>query len=35
MTQNEMKIGISLKNTFDYNTAFSDHAFGYAYYTIG
>ena len=31
-TENELKIGVSLSNTFDFNSAFCDHAFGYAYY---
>ena len=31
----EMKFGISKSRDFNYNTAFSDYEFGYAYYTIG
>ncbi|KAL4426893.1 hypothetical protein ABPG74_008817 [Tetrahymena malaccensis] len=34
-SENEMKIGVSLKNNFDFNTAFCDHQFGFAYYGIG
>ena len=33
-TENELKIGVSLSNTFDFNSAFCDHAFGFAYYGI-
>jgi len=33
-TENELKIGVSLSNSFDFNSAFCDHAFGYAYYGI-
>ena len=31
-TENELKIGVSTTNNFDLNTAFCDHAFGFAYY---
>ena len=31
-TENELKIGVSTTNSFDLNTAFCDHAFGFAYY---
>lgn len=31
-TENELKIGVTLKKDFDLNSAFCDHAFGFAYY---
>ncbi len=31
-TENELKIGVTTTLAFDYNTAFCDHVFGYAYY---
>ena len=34
-TENELKIGVSTSNNFDFNTAFCDHPFGYAYYGLG
>ena len=34
-TDNELKIGISTKLDFNYNTAFCDYDFGYAFYGIG
>ena len=33
-TENELKIGVSLSNSFDFNSAFCDHSFGFAYYGI-
>ena len=30
-----MKIGVTTSNVFDLNTAFCDHAFGYAFYGLG
>jgi E3 ubiquitin-protein ligase NRDP1 len=34
-TENELKIGISLRNDFDSNSAFCDFEYGYAYYGLG
>lgn len=34
-TENELKIGVSLKKNFDPNSAFCDSEFGYAYYGLG
>lgn len=34
-TENELKIGISLKKDFEPNSAFCDFEFGYAYYGLG
>jgi E3 ubiquitin-protein ligase NRDP1 len=34
-TENELKIGISLRKDFDPNTAFCDFDYGYAYYGLG
>lgn len=31
-TENELKIGVSTSNSFDFNTAFCDHIFGFAFY---
>ena len=31
-TENELKIGVSTSNNYDFNTAFCDHSFGYAFY---
>lgn len=31
-TENELKIGVSCSTSFDFNSAFCDHAFGFAYY---
>lgn len=31
-TENELKIGVCTTLAFDYNTAFCDHVFGFAYY---
>lgn len=31
-TENELKIGVATLANFDYNSAFCDHPFGYAYY---
>lgn len=33
-TENELKIGVSTAKDFDYNSAFCDHPFGFAYYGI-
>jgi hypothetical protein len=33
-TENELKIGVSTNKDFDYNSAFCDHPFGFAYYGI-
>ncbi len=30
-----MKIGVTAQNAFDFNTAFCDHKFGFAYYGLG
>ena len=35
VNDNELKIGISTKLDFNYNTAFCDYDFGYAFYGIG
>jgi len=34
-TENELKIGVSLKNDFDSNSAFCDFDYGFAYYGLG
>jgi len=34
-TENELKIGVTLKNSFEPNSAFCDFEFGYAYYGLG
>lgn len=34
-TENELKIGITTKRDFNYNTAFCDYEFGFAYYGLG
>ena len=34
-TENELKIGVTTSREFDLNSAFCDHAFGYAYYGLG
>lgn len=34
-TENELKIGVALRKDFNYNTAFCDYEFGYAYYGLG
>jgi hypothetical protein len=34
-TENELKIGVSLNNTFVMNTAFCDTEIGFAYYGLG
>ena len=34
-TENELKIGITTRRDFNYNTAFCDYEFGYAYYGLG
>lgn len=34
-TENELKIGISVKKDFNYNSAFCDFEYGYAYYGLG
>lgn len=31
-TENELKIGVTTTLAFDFNTAFCDHVFGFAYY---
>jgi len=33
-TENELKIGVTTNKDFDYNSAFCDHPFGFAYYGI-
>lgn len=35
MTENELKVGVTLINQFSYNTAFSDQGTGFAYYGLG
>lgn len=30
-----MKIGVAASNKFEFNTAFCDHKFGFAYYGLG
>ena len=34
-TENELKVGVCKNRDFDLKTAFSDYAFGWAYYCIG
>ena len=34
-TENELKIGVSTKKEFNYNSAFCDYEFGFAYYGLG
>lgn len=34
-TENELKIGITTKKDFNYNSAFCDFDYGYAYYGLG
>jgi hypothetical protein len=34
-TENELKIGVTTSKEFDLNSAFCDHAFGFAYYGLG
>ena len=34
-TENELKIGVSSNPVFDFNTAFCDHKFGFAFYGLG
>jgi len=34
MTENELKIGITTKKDFNYNFAFCDYEYGYAYYGL-
>mmetsp|Transcript_15569 Transcript_15569/g.13302 ORF Transcript_15569/g.13302 Transcript_15569/m.13302 type:complete len:143 (+) Transcript_15569:600-1028(+) len=34
-TENELKIGVTMKNQFHYDTSFSDYEFGFAYYGLG
>ena len=34
-TENELKVGVATTASFDMNTAFCDHVFGYAYYGLG
>lgn len=34
-TENELKIGVTTNRDFDLNSAFCDHAFGFAYYGLG
>lgn len=34
-TENELKIGITTKPDFNYNTSFSDFEYGYAFYGLG
>ena len=33
-TENELKIGVTSQPLFDFNTAFCDHKFGFAYYGL-
>ena len=33
--ENELKIGVATKRDFNYNSAFCDYEFGYAYYGLG
>ena len=33
-TENQLKIGVSSQNIFDFNTAFCDHRFGFAFYGL-
>lgn len=34
-SENELKIGVSRNREFNYNSAFCDYEFGYAYYGVG
>lgn len=34
-TQNEIKVGVTSSKSFDFNSAFCDHPFGWAYYGLG
>lgn len=34
-TENELKIGVAMRKEFNYNTAFCDYEFGFAYYGLG
>ena len=34
-TENELKIGVTTKKDFNYNSAFCDYEFGFAYYGLG
>ena len=34
-TENELKIGVATKRDFNYNTAFCDFEYGWAYYGLG
>jgi len=34
-TENELKIGVSTKRDFNYDTAFADYEYGYSYYGLG
>lgn len=34
-TENELKIGVCTQDVFDFNTAFCDHKFGFAFYGLG
>eukprot|EP01017_Pseudomicrothorax_dubius_P048086 TRINITY_DN8699_c0_g1_i2.p2 TRINITY_DN8699_c0_g1~~TRINITY_DN8699_c0_g1_i2.p2 ORF type:complete len:129 (-),score=19.97 TRINITY_DN8699_c0_g1_i2:188-574(-) len=34
-TMNEPKVGVTCDNSFNFQTAFCDHNFGFAYYGIG
>jgi len=34
-TENELKIGISTKPDFNYNSAFCDYEYGYSFYGLG
>eukprot|EP01016_Furgasonia_blochmanni_P019859 TRINITY_DN2212_c0_g1_i2.p1 TRINITY_DN2212_c0_g1~~TRINITY_DN2212_c0_g1_i2.p1 ORF type:complete len:426 (+),score=62.76 TRINITY_DN2212_c0_g1_i2:154-1431(+) len=34
-TENELKIGVATKKDFNYNSAFCDYEFGFAYYGLG
>ena len=34
-TENELKIGLTTKKDFNYNSAFCDFEYGYAFYGLG
>ena len=34
-TENELKIGVTCKKVFNYNSAFADYDFGFSYYGLG
>jgi E3 ubiquitin-protein ligase NRDP1 len=35
LSENEIKVGVSMSNKFEFNSAFCDYKFGMAYYGIG